>query len=243
MTNLRPVILPCPLSKGETVIHHKTKHSTGRKSVAALLLLVLILILASCGGTDSGGGEPGGASGQGETTQAAVSDAGQYILPGAIVYPEGVAYQPETGNFFVGSTTDGTVFRGSVENGGETEVFLEPGSDGRETAVGMKVDEIGRLYIAGGDTGRIFVYDAPSGDLIRSFETPSTDMTFLNDAAVAPNGSAYFIDSMRLVLFRVPASDGAVGGVESWLDLEGTAIEYGEGSTSTASPRRKTAIT
>jgi Cu-Zn family superoxide dismutase len=206
------------------VIHHKTKHSTGGKSVAVLLLL--IFILASCGGTD--GGESGGASEQSETTQAA-SEVGQYILPGATVYPEGVAYQPGTGNFFVGSTTDGTVFRGNVENGGETEVSLEPGSDGRETAVGMKVDEMGRLYIAGGDTGRIFVYDATSSNLIRALETPNADMTFINDVAVAPDGSAYFTDSMRPVLFRVSASDGEVGDVESWLDLEGTAVEYGEG--------------
>jgi hypothetical protein len=30
------------------------------------------------------------------------------VLPGEVVYPEGVAYRPETGDFFVSSTTDGT---------------------------------------------------------------------------------------------------------------------------------------
>lgn len=107
----------------------------------------------------------------------------------------------------------------------------------------MKVNEMGRLFIAGGDTGRLFVYDAPSGNLIRALETPSAEMTFINDVAVTPDGSAYFTDSMRPVLFRVPASDGAVGDVESWLDLEETVIEYGKVSTSTVSPRRRTAGT
>jgi len=66
------------------------------------------------------------------------------------VYPEGVAYRPETGEFFVGSTTDGTVFRGNVsEPGAEAEVFLEPGKDGRTAATGTKVDPEGQLFAAG----------------------------------------------------------------------------------------------
>ena len=55
-------------------------------------------------------------------------------------------------------------------------------------------------------------------------------MPFVNDVTVAPDGSAYFTDSMRPTLFRVPSTpDGDVGEVEAWLDLEGTPIEYGEG--------------
>ncbi len=210
--------------------HFETTHSIRVKYIAALLLLALILVLASCGETYTDGNEYGGVPEQGETTHEAASSAERYVLPGAVIYPEGIAYQPETGNFFVGSTTDGTVFIGNVENDGEeAEVFLEPGSDGRETTVGMKVDELGRLFISGGDTGRIFVYDASSGDLIRELETPSAEMTFINDVTVTPNGSAYFTDSMRPVLFRVPSAGGVVGDIEPWLGLEGTAIEYGEG--------------
>ena len=66
------------------------------------------------------------------------------------MYPEGVAYRPETGEFFVGSTTDGTVFRGNVgEPKAEAEIFLEPGEDERTAATGMKVDPEGRLFVAG----------------------------------------------------------------------------------------------
>ncbi len=78
------------------------------------------------------------------------SEAGRYALPGNEVYPEGVTYRPETGEFFVGSTTDGTVFRGNVgEPGAEAEIFLEPGEDGRTVATGMKVDPEGQRFVAG----------------------------------------------------------------------------------------------
>ena len=50
----------------------------------------------------------------------------------------------------------------------------------------MEVDEEGRLFIAGGDTGRIFVYDTESADLVRRLDTPDAEATFLNDVAVTP---------------------------------------------------------
>lgn len=162
------------------------------------------------------------------------------MLPGDEVYPEGIALNEATGDFLVGSTTDGTIFRGSVAKPGtEAEVFLPPNSRGvRTTAVGMEIVPGGRrspggqLLIAGGDTGRIFAYDAAGGALIEALDTPESEMTFINDVAVA-RGGAYFTDSMRPVLFRYspPTSDieGTVGELEEWLDLEGTPIEYGEG--------------
>ena len=44
-----------------------------------------------------------------------------------------------TGDFFVGSTTDSTIFRSNVaEQGEEAEVFLEPTDDGRTIAVSIR---------------------------------------------------------------------------------------------------------
>jgi sugar lactone lactonase YvrE len=148
-------------------------------AVPGFVVLVLALSVSARGGTDTG---------QEETADAA-SSAGCYVLPGEEVYPEGVAYRPENGDFFVGSTTDGTVFQDNVEDGSDAEVLLEPGGDGRETAVGMEVDRRGRLYIAGGDTGRIFVYDIETGELVRQFDTPQSPMTFINDVTVTPAGT------------------------------------------------------
>lgn len=153
-----------------------------------------------------------------------------YPLPGDEVYPEGVAYAPSSGEFYVGSTSDGTVFRGEVGGPGvEAEVFLEGGSDGRSTAIGMAVDEgTGRLFVAGGDTGRMSVYDLGTGDPIESLRTDA-DPTFVNDVALTPDGSAFFTDSMSPRLYRLlPEEDGGYT-LETYLEFEGTPVEYADG--------------
>jgi Cu-Zn family superoxide dismutase len=157
------------------------------------------------------------------------SSAQTYPLPGEQVFPEGIALNEATGDFFVGSTTDGTIFRGNVaEPGEEAEVFLEPGGDGRSTAVGMKVDPEGRLFVAGGDTGRIFVYDTNTGELVGSFSNDQ-EMTFVNDVALTPDSSAYFTDSRNPELYRVlPNPDGGYE-FEPFLSFEATVLEYDEG--------------
>ena len=199
---------------------------TFKMIMSGVVVLALALTAVSCGGTGEGGGEGNGRS----QTMHEASGAERYVLPGEQVFPEGVAYRSDTGDFYVGSTTDGTVFRGNVESSPkEAEVFLEPESDGRTTAIGMEVDEEGRLYIAGGDTGRIFVYDTESADLIRRLDTPDAEATFLNDVAVTPDGEVYFTDSMRPVLFRVTSTGDGVGEAEPWLNFEGTPAEYEEG--------------
>lgn len=160
---------------------------------------------------------------------AQTGSAQTFPLPGDEVYPEGVAYRPATGDFFVGSTTDGAVFRGNVgEPSVEAETFLEPGADGRSTAIGMKVDSSGRLFVAGGDTGRMFVYDTGTGELIDRFEN-GADSTFVNDVVLTPDGSAFFTDSMNPELYRV-FPDGSGGyEMETYLDFEGTPLKYEEG--------------
>ena len=131
----------------------------------------------------------------------AQSAAQLYVLPGDAVFPEGIAYQASTGDFFVSSTTDGAIFRGNVGQSVATP-FLPGGGDGRTTAVGLKVDEQNRLFIAGGGTGRLFVYDASTAQLIRRFDTGASP-TFINDVALTPAGDAYFTDSMSPFLYRV----------------------------------------
>src|SRR4051794_5625914 len=70
----------------------------------------------------------------------------QYTLPGDKVFPEGIAYDRETRSFYVGSSADGTIFRGTLTNP-VAQVFSPAGSDGRTGATGMKVDPKGRLYV------------------------------------------------------------------------------------------------
>jgi hypothetical protein len=86
---------------------------TFKMIMSGVVVLALALPAVSCGGTGEGGGEGNGRS----QTMQEVSGAERYVLPGEQVFPEGVAYQSDTGDFYVGSTTDGTVFRGNVERG------------------------------------------------------------------------------------------------------------------------------
>ena len=152
-----------------------------------------------------------------------------YPLPGEQVFPAGIVLQEASGDFYAGSTTDGPVFRGNVsEPGAGAEVFLEPGTDGRSAAIGMKVDAEGRLFIAGGMTGRLFVYDTSTGELIDAFSNDGEN-TFVNDVTLTPDGSAYFADSMNPELYRV-YPDGSGGyEFESFLSFRGAPAEFGEG--------------
>jgi len=202
----------------------RTTRRIAQVIVSVAIVFVFATVLGACGDGTSTGGDAGDTTERDGSMEAAGTE--RYVLPGEQVFPEGVTYRSDTGDFYVGSTTDGTVFRGNVEGDSKrTEVFLEPGTHGRETAIGMEVDAEGRLFIAGGDTGEIFVYDTESGDLVRGSSTPEAEATFLNDVAVTLEGDAYFTDSMRPVLFRVTAT----GEPEPWLDFEGTPLEYEEG--------------
>ena len=151
-----------------------------------------------------------------------------YTLPGDRVFPEGVAYRAGSRNFYVGSTTDGTIFKGTLGKK-DTEVLLAPSAE-RPSAIGMKVDEAGRLYVAGGANGKIFVYDTANRALIKVFDTPAAAPggTFINDVALTPEG-AYFTDSIRPVLFRVAHTASSVGEPTPWLDFTGTALKYQTG--------------
>lgn len=125
----------------------------------------------------------------------------EYVLPGENVFPEGVAVRPGTDQFFVSSTRDGTIFRGTFGKQ-RAKVFLRPGEDGRTFANGLKATR-DHLIVAGSVTGLIFVYDVRTGRLVRRFATGSGAL--INDVAIAPGGDAYVTDSQRGLLFRIPA--------------------------------------
>ena len=151
-----------------------------------------------------------------------------YVLPGGTVFPEGIVYDDSTGDFYVSSTTDGTIFKGNIAQV-EAAPFLAPGADGRISATGMKVDNKGRLFIAGAATGLVWVYDTRDGSLIARLDTGSQPTTFVNDIAISPSGVAYATDSRRPVLYRITEGAGGQFALETWLDLAGTPIVYGQG--------------
>lgn len=157
-----------------------------------------------------------------------VAGATVFELPGDQVYPEGVAYDPSTNLFYVGSTTDGTIFQGDLATG-EVTVLSENDPD-RTTATGMKVDGAGHLIVAGAGTGSVFVVDLASGQTLAAFTSGlSSETTFVNDVAVAPNGDIYATDSLSPSLYRIAAADVERGGdLTPFVDFTGTVYEYGE---------------
>ena len=189
-----------------------------RRAVLATALLAAAVPVAACG-TGDPRSEP--------ARPRAAAPPGDYVLPGARVFPEGIAVERSTGAVFVGSTTDGTIFR-AAGPGGRMERWLPGGRDGRTAVTGLEVDRRGRLFAAGRDTGRAFVYDAASGRLIRGLRAPGSGRSLVNDVA-ATQAAAYFTDSYRPVLYRARLDGARVGPLEPWLDLRGTAIPTGAG--------------
>lgn len=150
-----------------------------------------------------------------------------YALPGAALFPEGMGYDRQTGDFYTGSVTDGTIVRGNVLEP-QAQVFSPAGADGRTSALGMRTDRT-RLYVAGGASGTVYIYDKRTGTFVTKLSDglPSTGTT-LNDLAVTPSG-VYVTDSIAPVLWRIAPGPGGQPTLQRWLDFTGTAFQYTTG--------------
>ena len=126
-----------------------------------------------------------------------------FALPGGGGFPDGIAFDAATGDFYTGSIIDGTLYRGNVVRG-TVEVFV-PGSPGR-VAVGLALDGRGHLFVAGGQTGAVAVYDTETSQLLLEAANGLAPNTFLNDIAVSATGDASITDSFNPLLWRIPAS-------------------------------------
>ena len=117
--------------------------------------------------------------------------------------PEGIASGRGT-DFYVGSLADGAIYRGDLRTG--EGAILIPGQSGRVT-VGIKFDKrTGYLFAAGGPTGLGRVYDTRTGQDVGAFQF-SNSGSFINDVVVT-RSAAYFTDSSKSALYKVPFSAG-----------------------------------
>nr|WP_296776020.1 superoxide dismutase [Rhodococcus sp. (in: high G+C Gram-positive bacteria)] len=213
-----------------------------RTALSLPALAATALLLAACGSSDP---QPAAASSStSPSTSGAANSAGVYTLPGPGVFPEGITADDNT--FYVTSTGDGAVFKGTLGTP-DMQVFLPGGADGRTGAAGIDVsdaddngddsgdvDDVNRLVIAGGATGKVWIYDSISGALVGTFTNGlGADATFLNDVAIADNGDVFVTDSRSPALFRIPAeqvkSGAQDGPLETFVNFTGSPFVYGEG--------------
>jgi hypothetical protein len=111
--------------------------------------------------------------------------------------PEGIAIGGAPFAYF-GSTVDGSIFGASLVTGRGTIVSEGPGTP----SVGLKIDQRGRLFVAGGPEGDARVVSARTGEVLARY-TLATGTTFINDV-VLTNDAAWFTDSFNPVLYKVP---------------------------------------
>ena len=137
--------------------------------------------------------------------------------------PEGVAFDKRSKAFFVSITADGAIYRGTL--GSDTVSPFIAGGAGT-AAVGLEVRR-GKLYVAGGPTGSITVYDIATGQTVATFQTGAGG--FLNDLVVTGRGDVFVTDSFRPTLWHVTAAQVRAGsGTPQALDVSEIPFEAGE---------------
>jgi sugar lactone lactonase YvrE len=132
--------------------------------------------------------------------------------------PEGIEVGRGT-TFFVGSVANGAIFRGDLRTG--TGSILVPGAAGK-SATGIELDNRNRLFVAGAMTGTASVYDASTGDLLRTYQL-ATAPTFINDLVVTRD-AVYLTDSSKPVLYKIPIGPGGALGDAQTISLGGDYV-------------------
>jgi hypothetical protein len=137
--------------------------------------------------------------------------------------PEGIAFDRRSKAFYVGITADGAIYRGTL--GSPTLSPFIDGELGKKAAVGLKVSH-GKLYVAGGLTGSITVYDLATKQAVATFQTGAGG--FLNDLVVTRRGDVFVTDSFRPTLWHVTAEQVRAGsGMPQALDVSAIPFEGG----------------
>lgn len=145
----------------------------------------------------------------------------QIDLPNGFA-PEGIATGRGT-TFYSGSLSGQGIWRGDYRTGGG-DLLVEGGGP----FVGMKVDARERLWVAGGDAGAGYVFDAASGEPIATFAFAAAP-TFINDVVVTRR-AAYFTDSFRPAIYRVAIGAGGAIGSPQTIPLDPGEIGFVDGA-------------
>jgi hypothetical protein len=180
------------------------------RTLAVLLVIAVPATWAAAASADRGG--------KGRKAEERVFT----LQPDPAGNPEGVAYDERSKAFFVSITADGAIYRGTL--GSDTVSPFIEGGEGR-AAIGVEVRR-GLLYVAGGPTGSITVYDIATREAVATFQTGTGG--FLNDLVVTRRGDVYVTDSLRPTLWQVTGEQVRAGsGTPQALDV--SEIPYDAG--------------
>ncbi|MBZ5734191.1 SMP-30/gluconolactonase/LRE family protein [Nocardioides sp. TRM66260-LWL] len=116
--------------------------------------------------------------------------------------PEGIAIRGTSA--YLGSRADGDLYRVDLRTGRGTTISQGPGT----ASVGLKIDRLGRLFVAGGDAGTVRVVDARTGRLLRTYRVAAPGAeTFVNDVLITAH-DVWVTDSRAARLTRIPLGRG-----------------------------------
>jgi hypothetical protein len=129
---------------------------------------------------------------------AALPDA--FSLPGGF-QPEGIAIgtQPYA---YLGSRDSGDIVKVNLRTGKNALLSAGTGTP----SLGLKLDDRGRLFVAGGTGGDARVIDTATGRVLKTYRL-QTGNAFINDV-VLTSTAAWFTDSANPVLFELPLGAG-----------------------------------
>ncbi|WP_051471490.1 hypothetical protein [Patulibacter minatonensis] len=180
-------------------------------AATAVIALVPAAAQASRGGDDRAGHRGDDRAGKHQGDGHHGKHRGGKALPSTVPLPAG--FQPEGieavgSRFFAGSRATGQIVTGSVKGGPTKE--LVPAQADAPSALGLRLDGRGRLFVSGGKTGTVSVYAAKGGRLLYRSPAVSGD-AFINDVVVLKD-KAVFTDSATQRLIVLPLGKrGAIG--------------------------------
>ena len=141
-------------------------------------------------------------------------------FPDRIELPNG--FQPEgiaigRGHIaYLGSLVNGDIYAVNLRTGASS--LMSPGGGANSPSVGLKLDNRGRLFVAGGPAGTARVVNVRTGAVVEDYVF-ATAPTFINDVVLTKR-YAWFTDSQRPQLYGIPVGPGGkLGGPADFVTL------------------------
>ena len=164
-----------------------------------------------------------------KTNQDIHAKTGTMIIPGERFFPEGITAASD-GTFFVGSLKEGCIMRAQA-GAAHMEPFIEPGSNGLVSVLGLWADETrSTLWACSSDAGNgrltgrapvgIKAFDLQTGAPKGSYDFPGGG--FANDLTIDTEGNLYVTDSWAPRILRLCAGGTAL---EEWINDPQLGVE------------------